>query len=315
MKTQSDIRSLPKSHFSQTPIAALEQHMLNILRNGDSFDTLAPCSAVAAALYHLGTGGQRIRAVLALHAGKHLGLTAQDTQALAAACELLHNASLIHDDLHDRDTQRRGQPSVWHEFGDEVAICAGDLLISAAYLALSQLANVARVPALFALMHARTATAIRGQCADISRPDNRAATILDFKNIALTKSGALLSLPTELALLAAGHDGALTRAREAALAFSIAYQIHDDLADADADAARKPHRASATNPIGGHTACNVVLILQSDPNCVNAKMEAQQIGLQQLAVAASACADLPFNSGGALCAMCSQLQDELECLE
>lgn len=315
MKIQSDIRSLANSHLPRAPVAALDQHMLNILRHGDSFDTLAPCNATAAAIYHIGTGGQRIRAVLALHAGKHLGLTAQDTQALAAACELLHNASLIHDDLHDRDTHRRGQPSVWHKFGDEVATCAGDLLISASYLALSQLANVTRVPALFALMHARTATAIRGQCADLSRPENRDATILDFKNIALTKSGALLSLPTELALLAAGHDRALTRAREAALAFSIAYQIHDDLADADADATRKPIRSSATNPIASHTACNVVLILQSNPDCLDARLEAKQLGLEQLAVAASACADLPLNSGDALYAMCSQLQDELEFFE
>lgn len=315
MKTQGATRSFTKSRVPQTSIAVLDQHMLNILQNGDSFDTLAPCKALAAALYHLGTGGQRIRAVLALHAGKNLGLTIQDTQALATASELLHNASLIHDDLHDRDSYRRGQPSVWLKFGDEVAVCAGDLLISASYFALSQLADVVRLPALFALMHASTANAIRGQCADLSRAENRAATVHDFKKIAVTKSGALLSLPTELALLAAGHDTAIPRAREAALAFSIAYQIYDDLVDANADAAHKPIRSSATNPIADHTTSNVVLILQSDPNCVDARMAAKQMGLQQLAATASACTDLPLNSGGALYAMCLQLKEELECIE
>lgn len=315
MKKLSDIRSFQNSYPPHDSVAELELHMLRILKDSDSFDTLAPCNANAAAIYHLGTGGQRIRAVLALHAGRCLGLTLKDTQALALACELVHNASLIHDDLHDRDAYRRGQPSVWNKFGDEVAICAGDLLISASYFALSQIEDVARVHALFALMHARISNAIRGQCADLSRPKNRAATIGDYKNIALTKSGALLSLPTELALLAGGQDMFLILAREAALAFSIAYQIHDDLADAVADAARSPIRSSTTNSIADNTACNVVFILQSDSSCIDAKMEAKKIGLQQLALAASACTDLPLNSGSALYAMCLQLKDELECIE
>lgn len=311
MKTLTDLRPPSRNRFASKPITELDQQMLNIVRGSDSLGSLAPCIAVKAAEYHLGTGGQRIRAGLALHAGNRLGLTPGDTQTLAVACELLHNASLIHDDLHDRDSQRRGQASVWHKFGDEVAVCAGDLLISASYLALSQLVNVARVPALFALMHARIASAIRGQCADLNRPKHRVVTINDFKNIALTKSGALLSLPTELALLAAGQDLALVRARQASVAFAIAYQIHDDLVDVEADASRDPVKPS-TNQTADATGCNVVLILQSDPNCSDARLEARTIGLQHLSLAASSCSDLPLNSGGALHAMCLQLQDQLE---
>lgn len=314
MKTLSDLLLSPNRHLNHTSIAALDRQMLDILRNNDSFDSLSACDAVMAAKYHLGTGGQRIRAILALHAGKCLGLTSINTQTLAVACELLHNASLIHDDLHDRDIYRRGHPSVWHKFGDEVAVYAGDLLLSASYLALSQLEDVARAPALFALMHASISNAIRGQCADLSPPKNRVLTIRDFTNIASTKSGALLSLPIELALIAADQDMALIRAREAAVAFSIAYQIHDDLVDVDSDTARNPIRTYGTTQIADDTACNVVLILQSDLDCIDARMEAKKIGLQHLALAASACTDLPLNSGGALYAMCLQLQDELECL-
>lgn len=315
MKTLNDLHIVSKSHLTHESIAALDRQMLEILLYSDSFDSPAPCLAVTAAKYHLSTGGQRIRAVLVLHAGKCLGLPPKDTHTLAAACELLHNASLIHDDLHDRDTHRRGQPSIWYKFGDEVAICAGDLLLSASYLALSQLADVASMPKLFALMHTRIASAIRGQCADINRSKHGPITIDDFKNIALTKSGALLSLPTELALVAAKQYPSLVRAREAAAAFAIAYQIHDDLVDVEADASRNPIKSLATHQTANHTVCNIVLILQADPHCVDARVEAKKIGLQHLSLAASACTDLPLHSGDALHAMCLQLHDELECFE
>ena len=289
--------------------------MLAIVRDSDSFESAAPCAAVAAASYHLGSGGQRVRGMLALHAGNCLGLTLKDSLTLAVACELLHNASLVHDDLHDRDTQRRGQPSVWCKFGDEIAICAGDLLLSASYLALSHFDSVVRLPALFALMHRRVSSAIRGQCADLSQPTHKVATIDDFKNIALIKSGALLSLPTELALLSAGESLALGQARQAAESFAIAYQIYDDLLDVEKDAARNAAKAPDQNQNGNAAVCNIVLLLQADPNCANARSAAVGIGLQHLLLAASASADLPLHSGDALHTMSLQLQEKLESLE
>ena len=315
MKTLNDLHIASTSHHIHESIATLDRQMLEILQESDSYDSLSPCLVITAANYHLSTGGQRIRAVLALHAGKCLGLSPKDTHTLAVACELLHNASLIHDDLHDRDTHRRGQPSVWYKFGDEVAVCAGDLLLSASYLALSQLGDVASMPKLFALMHARIASAIRGQCADMNRPKHGIININDFKAIASTKSGALISLPTELVLVAAEQYLALERAREAATAFAISYQIHDDLFDVEADVFRNSINRVGTHQTAHHTACNIVLILQSDPNCVDARTEAKKMAFQHLSLAASACADLPLHSGDALHAMCLKLQDELECLE
>jgi hypothetical protein len=95
MKTWSDLHPALVGHVTPESIAALERQMMAIVQNSDSFDSLAPCLAAAAAQYHLGSGGQRIRAILALHAGNRLGLSEKNCQTLAAACELLHNASLI----------------------------------------------------------------------------------------------------------------------------------------------------------------------------------------------------------------------------
>jgi geranylgeranyl pyrophosphate synthase len=315
MKKLSDLRPVPVGLVTQASLAALERRMLAIVRDSDSFESPAPCEAAAAASYHLGSGGQRVRGMLALHAGNCLGLTAKDSLTLAVVCELLHNASLVHDDLHDRDTQRRGQPSVWYKFGDEIAICAGDFLLSASYFALSDFDSIARLPALFALMHRRVSSAIRGQCADLRQPMHKAATIEEFKNIALTKSGALLSLPTELALLAAGESQALGQARQAAESFAIAYQIYDDLLDVETDAARHAVKASDQNQSGKAAVCNIVLILQADSNCANARAVAVGIGLQHLSLAAAASANLPLHSGDALLTLSLRLQEKLESLE
>lgn len=286
--------------------------MLAILYTSDAHEAFTACEAMIAARYHLGTGGQRVRAKLALHAGNCLGLAPANSQILAAACELLHNASLVHDDLQDRHPQRRGRSTVWHKFGDEVAICAGDLLLSAAYLALSQIKRVAALPEMFALMHSRVASAVRGQCAELRRPTHSTLSISDFRKITLIKSGALLSLPTELALLAAGQSHALHQARRAADSFAIGFQIYDDLLDAEQAAAR----STCKNKVKSSPAviCNIVLILRADPSCADTRSAAAEIGLQHLSQAALASTSLPFHSGAALHTMAMQLHEKLRYL-
>jgi hypothetical protein len=315
MQILADLRPTPVAATTCESLVVLERQMLDAVSGSDAAGSGDLCQAVAAARYHLGTGGQRVRASLALHAGSCLGLGTTGSQALAAACELLHNASLVHDDLHDRDTHRRGQPSVWCQFGDEVAVCAGDLLLSAAYLALSRFDQVERLPVLFAQMHSRVSSAVRGQCAELIQPTHRAANLDDFKKTALAKSGALLSLPTELALLAAGQAQALDQARQAAELFAIGYQIYDDLLDVEKDASRQAVNRLSKYHSGPSSVCNVVLILQDDVACVDARGAAIEIGLHHLSLAASASVGLPLQSGGALYTMAMQLHEKLGALQ
>ena len=312
MQALADLHPVLAGSVVRASLATLERQMLDIVCSNDGADTPGSCQAVAAASYHLKTGGQRVRAILALHAGSCLGLAPCDGRILAVACELLHNASLVHDDVHDRDVERRGQPSVWHKFGDEVAICAGDLLLSGAYLALSQFDQVARLPDLFARVHSRVSSAVRGQCGELWRPGHSPATLDDFIKTARAKSGALLSLPIELALLAAGQTHALGLARQAAESFAVGYQIYDDLLDVEKDAARQAVKNQEKNQQGSSSACNVLLILQADPACANARHTAVKIGLQHLSLAALTSTNLPLQSGSALHAMVMQLHEKLE---
>ena len=184
--------------------------------------------------HHFTAGGARIRARLALEAALALNLPRRKAIAAASCCELLHNASLIHDDLQDRDATRRGAPAVWAEFGPEIAICAGDFLLSAAYAALATLGEDAA--AAIAHVHSRVGVTISGQTADLQRGEGAARSIHAYEIIAAGKSGPLLSLPLELALRLSGDAKSIGPAARAAHAFALGYQILDDIDDADADA-------------------------------------------------------------------------------
>jgi geranylgeranyl pyrophosphate synthase len=188
-------------------------------------------SAHHAAAYHLQSGGRRVRARLALAAGSSLGLSDEDCVCIASCVELLHNASLVHDDLQDGDIARRGQAAVWSKYGSNLAICTGDLLLSAAYGILSSFSQALLLPPMMALLHERTATTISGQCADLASLSGQVNVISSYVRIAIAKSGALLSLPLELALLAANRPELSGFARKACENLAVSYQILDDLQD------------------------------------------------------------------------------------
>lgn len=212
---------------TQTLLADVERRILALCDCPDGI-------LQSAVEHHLHSGGSRIRARLALDASQALDLPVRDAVAIATACELLHNASLIHDDLQDRDTERRGQAALWARFGPDIAICAGDLLLSAAYAALATLGETAAP--IIAHMHTRVAITIHGQSEDLDCAKLDTLSLAEYEAIAAGKSGPLLSLPIELALRLAGAPDQVSTALRAINNFALGYQMLDDIADADADA-------------------------------------------------------------------------------
>jgi geranylgeranyl pyrophosphate synthase len=92
-----------------------------------------------AADYHLASGGKLFRPQFVLSIATALGVREATAFNIAAACELLHNASLVHDDLQDKDEIRRGQPAVWKALGPETAINLGDFFIAGTFQALAEI--------------------------------------------------------------------------------------------------------------------------------------------------------------------------------
>ena len=276
-------------------LTAVEQRMLALIDPVPS-DFSAPSSRTyAAARAHLLCGGHRVRARLALQASQALGLTTADAVTLAAAAELLHNASLIHDDLQDREPHRRGAEAVWVAYGQDVAICAGDLLISAAYGALASFSKVAVLPALLSLVHQRTAHVIHGQCSELATKGTQSVDLASYRQIVVAKSGALLSLPLELAFIGAGLPAGAAQARQAAADFAIGYQVVDDMNDIERDLQASP------------PCLNALLVLRATAPPEVAHRQARDLALHHLRLAGEAAAALPHGSGRQLQALAEQL--------
>lgn len=188
-----------------------------------------------AALYHLQQPGGQWRGRLTLAVAYYIQLPTGHSRRLAAACELLHNASLIHDDLQDRDRLRRGQATVWCQFGDEMAINLGDYFIVQTFALVARIAcSGERQGQLLALFSRAAAAAIRGQVKEFTALDVNANTELLQRYVATArgKSGALFALPGEAALLLADCPPRMRASlKQALLDYGLLYQILDDLND------------------------------------------------------------------------------------
>jgi geranylgeranyl diphosphate synthase type II len=202
----------------------------------------ATARLVEAMRYSLLAGGKRIRPVLALATAEALGRPPESVLPLAAALEMIHTHSLIHDDLPamDDDDLRRGKPTAHVAFGEDVALLAGDALLAEAFtLALrrqdGEPANV--LAAVAELAQAAGVTGlIGGQYVDVS-----AAPDLDeraLRRLHELKTGRLLAAAVGTVLSLTGESGpAATALRSFASEVGLLFQIVDDILDVTADEA------------------------------------------------------------------------------
>jgi geranylgeranyl diphosphate synthase, type I len=205
--------------------AAVEQLMLTLA------DDHLTGPLLAFAHEHISTGGKRIRARLALTAAHDLGVPYASASPWAAACELLHNASLIHDDIQDSDRTRRGAPALWVRHGVSQAINAGDALLMLPYAALGRCVP-ALIPSLVACLARRAALTACGQSLELALGDAVPISWRSFISVADGKSGQFFALPIEGACLLAGLPPAqATAIADASCALGILYQTLDDLLD------------------------------------------------------------------------------------
>jgi hypothetical protein len=267
-------------------LTAVQEQMLSTVRSCVRETPGLTSIVVDAAMFHLERVGHQVRARIALGACQALGVELQNALTLAVATELLHNASLVHDDLQDQDTERRGQQAVWTKYDANTAICTGDLLLSCSYGVLAQYQDPSRVGELLHRMHARTSQAVLGQSADLTYQDKELYDLAIYKKIVIAKSGALLSLPLELALIAAGQATFCVQACEAAQAFSLGYQIIDDLDDYANDQLRAVGQV-----------LNVLQVLGQDIDIAAAQVQAVQLAREQLERSILLANALPSGSG------------------
>jgi len=178
---------------------------------------------------HLQSGGKRIRARLALAAGESVGVSRGRMVPWAAACELLHNATLAHDDIQDGDWLRRGEPTLWVRYGLGQAINIGDLLLMLPTLAVERLdTDAATRWELARCIALRSSETVRGQSLEMSLLDRGCLDWDSYLAAVRGKTGQLLALPVEGALLMSGEDAETARrVAESFIALGVLFQLQD----------------------------------------------------------------------------------------
>jgi geranylgeranyl diphosphate synthase type II len=194
---------------------------------------------VEAMRYSLLAGGKRIRPVLALATARAIGRDAHDLLPLAAAIELIHTYSLIHDDLPamDDDDIRRGRPTNHVAFGQDVAILAGDGLYAEAFRHLLTHQSGAPADVLAAVCELAAATGVNGmvggQFVDVSGiHHNGSDPARLLRRLHELKTGRLIAASVECVLLIAGMRRPETAIYCAfAAELGVLFQIVDDILD------------------------------------------------------------------------------------
>lgn len=190
--------------------------------------------------------GKRVRPLLAYGAGRINGADPAMVDCAAAAVELVHAYSLVHDDLPamDDDDLRRGRPTCHIAFDEATAILAGDALQAHAFAVLAEDPSLTERPDTLANLVAILARASSsagmagGQAVDLAAV-GRALSVQELTQMHNLKTGALISAAVRMGALAAGvsEASALTALDEFGKAIGLAFQIHDDVLDVEGDTA------------------------------------------------------------------------------
>ena len=193
-----------------------------------------PAELSDAMRYAVGTGGKRIRPLICLASAVAAGGNTEDARYPAAAIELLHNYTLVHDDLPamDNDTERRGRPSVWAKYGEANAILVGDALQALAFKAAAMAPRNAG--SIVRELAEQGVGVVRGQVEDIAAGEKDIDFIYRHKTADLFMAAAVMG-----ALAGGGDDRAVESLRAYALNLGLAFQYEDDLLDGDSPYGRE----------------------------------------------------------------------------
>jgi geranylgeranyl pyrophosphate synthase len=180
--------------------------------------------------------GKRLRPAIAIAAAEACGAPREAALPAAAAIEMLHAYTLVHDDLPamDDDDERRGRPTVHVAFGEAIAILAGDGLLTAAFGALAELGPRAADAVAVLARRAGVRELLAGQAIDLTTALANLREIAAIERLHAAKTGALFAAAAELGAIAAGAGPELcARLGRYGLAIGIAFQHADDRDDAE----------------------------------------------------------------------------------
>jgi geranylgeranyl diphosphate synthase type I len=187
-------------------------------------------------------GGKAMRPAFTVLAAETLGAPAQRALPAAVAVELVHNFSLLHDDVMDRDVVRRHRPTGWVVFGEGQAILAGNAMLVAAVDVLTDAGNERCLPVLLRAIQ----ELIAGQSEDLDLEGRTGVTVADVLAMEAGKTAALLACATAIGAVAAGADAESVGLMHAfGHDVGIAFQLVDDILGITGDPSRTGKSSSS----------------------------------------------------------------------
>jgi geranylgeranyl pyrophosphate synthase len=185
------------------------------------------------AIYHYGTGGKRVRAMIPLLFADAVGRSPRSLVPFSAACEILHNATLVHDDLQDGDRLRRGVPTVWVKYGAPSAINLGDAMLYHT-IALAQRMDVGddRKLEIITFIIDSALRVIEGQEQEFRLMAKPEPELEDYFQMVEGKTSGLFALPlVGAAKLLDSPPQLIEGLLEASRHLGVLFQLQDDLLD------------------------------------------------------------------------------------
>jgi geranylgeranyl diphosphate synthase, type II len=194
-----------------------------------------PASLYEPNRYFLKLGGKRVRPVLCLMGNELFENIGKDAWNVAAAIELFHNFTLIHDDIMDHAPLRRGMQTVHEKYGNSTALLAGDVMLVTAYDYLNKVSSK-HVAAIIQLFNKTAREVCEGQQLDMDFEKQDQVSIDDYLNMISLKTSVLLAASLQMGAIL---GGAMERNQKLIYEFGrklgLAFQVQDDYLDAFGD--------------------------------------------------------------------------------
>lgn len=221
---------ISQKEIIKTSLDKVEKILSNLLTGSDMEEHVnSMCLSVVKA------GGKRIRPKLALASFYALNQKQEQNELVeyfAAACELLHTASLVHDDVIDKATIRRGVKTLNETDGNHAAVLAGDYLFTKCFLCLNNI----KKPEIFTEINNTLATLVSGEIAQLKNQNKLNISIDDYLQTIYSKTGALFELATSgSAIILECDENTVNAFKEYGKQLGIAFQVADDILDYSSD--------------------------------------------------------------------------------
>ncbi len=182
--------------------------------------------------YHVFAGGKRVRPALCLLSCEAVSGSYKNALPIAAAIELTHAFSLVHDDIMDHDDMRRGKPTVWKKYGEALAINVGDGIFTKAFETAFRLKNIPNKNKILENLSRSILEVCEGQAMDISFETKKIVTFREYIKMANKKTAALIRASTELGAMCGGGSKEEVQAlKKYGEKIGLAFQIWDDYID------------------------------------------------------------------------------------